>query len=338
MPDGARDKYGTGFSSIHQREAPDKGKHLAWNSSAGTTFRAAAQRAIASVLLQACCTRHRVGAFPQILFVGDSQLQAISEHLCDPSKRRLVKAKPDAWPASASSCLTTSTLLVFVVSAGKWARHFPSFHTATVALSRLPTGGMPLPTIPTALVTNFASPHLLHVHPVRPFFDADSSARPRCYPQSTCADYRGLRALETWMTSDLATYRRVFGPHSRQVIMTPNWVCDAKIYPSYTKQLSRPVRTRFASCRQWVLARQQQTALSEDEADTLCSTFTFTGAGSSNMSALMATIAARSNASLDVRLLDATALTRERCDSTEDARHYPKLVPAQALALERLLA
>lgn len=60
MESRARDKYGTGFSSINQREAPDRGKLLQWNAS--TTFRAAAVRAQHSStagMLRCARTRYR---------------------------------------------------------------------------------------------------------------------------------------------------------------------------------------------------------------------------------------------------------------------------------------
>ena len=41
---------------------------------------------------------------------------------------------------------------------------------------------------------------------------------------------------------------------------------------------------------------------------------------------------------LNVGVMDATELTRDRCDSTQDARHYPPLVPLQAEGLLRALA
>lgn len=179
-----RDKYGTGFTSIHQREAPDRGKHLQWNAS--RSFRAVASRARGTVLRQACCAAHKVGSHRMVLFVGDSQLQAIYDHLCDSNSRRLLHGKVSTWPAAAETCINSSTLMLMIVAAGKWARHFPSFHSAEVVLGRMPSPAKSnLPMSPTAVIHNFASPHLLHVHPVRPLFDADSAARPRCYPQST---------------------------------------------------------------------------------------------------------------------------------------------------------
>ena len=336
MPASTRDKYGTGFSSIHRREAPrpGNGESFAWNESAGTTFRKNAERAArASVLRQACCARRRVGTHRTVLMVGDSQLQAVYEHMCDPSRRRLLHSKATTWPAAAEQCTTTSTLLIFVVAAGKWARHFPSFHTADVVLSRLPASTI---VKPTAVASNFASPHLLHVHPVRPWFDADSSTRPRCYPQSTCADYRGLASLGSWITNDVVAYRRSLGRDTRLVIVSPNWICDQKLYPSYRRLLDRPLATRFGACRQWLLARGQWPTRqpADGDADGLCSRFTFSALGASNMSSLMQ---ARVRAAPPTRFLDATALTRERCDATEDARHYPTLVPAQAEALELMM-
>jgi hypothetical protein len=68
-----RDKYGKGFTSIYQREAPNQGA-VHWNASARTTFREAATRAKASVLRQACCTPKRLGTHRVVLMVGDSQV------------------------------------------------------------------------------------------------------------------------------------------------------------------------------------------------------------------------------------------------------------------------
>ena len=333
-----RDKYGTGFTSIHQREAPDHGRLLKWNAS--TTFRAAAMKSSHSVLRQACCTQHQLGSHRMVLFVGDSQAQAIYEHLCNPSRRRLLVSKATAWNMAAEQCLNSSTLAVFIVAAGKWAKHFPSFHTAGIALGRLPKPPAQLHPndaiwTPTAVVHNFAAPHMLHVHPVRPFFDADSSKRPRCYPQSTCADYRGLQNLDAWIRSDLSAYRQRLGPKTRLVVVTPNWICDAKLYTSYQRQMGKPLASRFSACHDWMRQRLP-TAPSEEVANDFCSNFTFTAAGTERMAGAMAMAVAR--VEQHARVLDVTALTRGRCDATDDARHYPKLVPTQARALLQLLA
>ena len=209
----------------------------------------------------------------------------------------------------------------------KWAKHFPSFHTADVALSRLlPTAGL----APTALVSNFAAPHLLHVHPIRPFFDADSAARPNCYPQSTCADLRGLLGLQTWITADTTAYRSRLGKSTRLVVMTPNWICDGKLYDAYRRQLALPQPRRDAACRAWLIRR----SVGDTEAAEHCERSTFTGDGTLAMSTFMSMAAQR----LGVRVLDATEITRGRCNATEDARHYPPIVPGQAARLVALLS
>jgi hypothetical protein len=128
-------------------------------------------------------------------------------------------------------------------------------------------------------------------------------------------------------------YRQRLGRDTRLVLFTPNWICDEKLYPSYKRLLlsKKPSGTRFASCRDWLLKRLPPPT--EEEAQRACELYTFSGAGSLNMSAKMAAAARLSGA----RLLDATAQTLGRCDATDDARHYPRLVPMQAHALEQLL-
>ena len=333
MPVGVRDKYGTGTGSIYAREAPHAPPTRAWlshsSSNASSTFRSRA-KIMGTALRHICCARQRIGTHSSVLLIGDSQLQAVHEHLCDPnSKSAYRRLRSGQRIAAADECIKSHTLLLFVVAAGKWAKHFPSYHTAEVALKRL-IPQVDTPAVkPTAVVTNFAAPHLLHVHPARPFFDADSLAppRPRCYPQSTCADYRGLLSFEDWMSNDVTAFRQHLGGLTRIVFFTPNWICDEKLYASYKKQL-QPSATPWRSCTAWVRTARGRggSPISQAEAFDLCNRFTFTGAGTIAMAKRMQEAAVR----LKTGLLDANAITRSRCNETLDARHYPSLVPLQA--------
>ena len=169
-----------------------------------------------------------------------------------------------------------------------------------------------------------------------PCHETLSKAKCRHRP-GRCADYRGLRALDDWIASDLAAFRRTLGVGTRCVVVSPNWICDEKLYSSYQRQLSRPADTRWAACRQWLRLRQPA-APSETDASIFCANLTFTAAGAVHMAAKMAfAVDQVKQEGSETRFLDATALTRGRCDATADARHYPTLVPAQASALRRLL-
>ena len=136
------------------------------------------------------------------------------------------------------------------------------------------------------------------------------------------------------MASDMAAFKRRLGLRGGGlVVVTPNWICDAKLYASYRKQNAKPESSRLSACRQW-LRQRLPSAPSEAESNVICANFTFTAAGAESMADRMHRVAA----ALAVPVLDATALFRGRCDAPEDARHYPPLVPAEVAALERLLA
>ena len=249
--------------------------------------------------------------------MGCSQLEAIFDHLCQGKESRGLAQSA----ARQEQCQTTSTLMVMVIAAGKWAKHFPSFHRAPLALAAIPRAVRP-----TAVVTNFAAAHLLHVHPVRPLFDADSAMlAPKCYPQSTCADYRGIQLFATgeWPTVDAMAYRHALGPSTRVVFMTPNWICDAKLYQQYRRQLATPAPRRDAKCLDWISRRAGPPPA--DSGRRVCEHYTFTSAGTFTLAVMINAFAQRANASL----LRAHVVTRDRCNDTMDARHYPPLVPAQ---------
>ena len=113
-----RSKYGTGFASIHQREAPQRvGSPLTLllNHSAKETFRERANRSRTVALRQTCCARQKIASHSSVLFVGDSQLQAVYEFLCEPKK---AKSKSHMQVLVAVRCAAKGTLLTFVVSAG----------------------------------------------------------------------------------------------------------------------------------------------------------------------------------------------------------------------------
>ena len=364
MP-SARDKYGTGVGSHWQYEAPLAAKRFqiaahrqrgAGGNGNTTTFRQRAELAH-TALRQVCCSSQRLGAHGYVLMVGDSQMQEVYEQLCDAKTKgnallRASTGRSSDGPVqngrlTATGCIASRTLVVFVVAAGKWAKHFPSFYTADVVLKRLlfPVDKQR----PTAVVSNFAAPHLLHVHPARPFFDADDFTRPRCYPQSTCADFRGLTSLERWITRDVARYREELGKSTRLVLVTPNWICDEKLYASYKRQLRiEPQAKRWHACAQWAMARGRTgpsrdreraawgaaAAAETDEAIALCEHSTFSAAGTVAMARRMRSAAGQ----LGVRVLDATALTYNQCNATLDARHYPPLVPTEVRQLVQELS
>ena len=183
-------KYGTGAGSVHRSEAPIRARGQLSTAAAESFVNTSwLHRATQSnrTLLRTCCIA-QLGQHRAALFVGCSQLENIFDHLCDGNPRRGVRQ-----PRQPRTCPDGSTLLAMVVAAGKWAKAFPSFHRAGMALSAVSRARIGYR--PTLIVNNYASAHLLHVHPVRPFFDALASmtrlrASIRCYPQSTCADYR----------------------------------------------------------------------------------------------------------------------------------------------------
>ena len=183
-------KYGTGAGSVHRSEAPIRARGQLSTAAAESFVNTSwLHRATQSnrTLLRTCCIA-QLGQHRAALFVGCSQLENIFDHLCDGNPRRGVRQ-----PRQPRTCPDGSTLLAMVVAAGKWALAFPSFHRAGMALSAVSRARIGYR--PTLIVNNYASAHLLHVHPVRPFFDALASmtrlrASIRCYPQSTCADYR----------------------------------------------------------------------------------------------------------------------------------------------------
>ena len=336
------DKYGTGVGSVHRAEAPTRGRQSA-RLVKGPTIPTATksswqQRAEQSnkTLLRTCCASSRLGQHRTVLFVGCSQLENLFDHLCvsGPASVGLGRGKQKH-----RACMERSTLLAMVVAAGKWARAFPSFHRAGVALEAVRSAGLPAP---SAGVSNFASTHLLHVHPVRPFFDAlgvESRAVVRCYPQSTCADFRGLVGFDAQVANDVSVVRRSL-PSAALVLMTPNWICDAKLYAQYRKQLAAPEPARWSKCIAWVEARSR--SHSGEAAREICARDTFSAAGSERMAERVraAARAAGSSQSLPpVRLLDALAITRDGggCNATEDARHFPSLVPTQERELRAVL-
>ena len=341
-------RYGKGARSIYREEAPLRAAPLRARVSAAAaavlrwpdptqdaSWRQRAVRGVNKTLVRSCCALERLGRHRVALFVGDSQLEHVVDHMCA-ERSRQVSAR---GAARQGACMEQTTALVMVVAAGRWARAYPSFHTVPLAIAAVERVGLPPP---TAVVTNFASAHLLHVHPVRPFFDAwgtQSRAAIRCYPQSTCADFRGLVGFDAQVANDVSVVRRSL-PSAALVLMTPNWICDAKLYAQYRKQLAAPEPARWSKCIAWVEARSR--SHSGEAAREICARDTFSAAGSERMAERVraAARAAGSSQSLPpVRLLDALAITRDGggCNSTEDARHFPSLVPTQERELRAVL-
>jgi hypothetical protein len=334
-PEAPFARFGRGKSSIYRGEAPNRGKALRKHpasvaSGVSLTFRQQAAAAPGKALRRTCCTKYELASHSSALFVGDSQLEALYDYLCDPT---VVRSKARSAPSLHQRCTSRGrTMLTMVVSAGKWARFFPSFYTARITLSLMAPD-----TQPSLIVTNMASPHLLHVHPVRPFFDADSATRPPCFPQSTCADWRGLLGLDDWITSDIKEFRQRLASVPTIILMTPNWICDAKLYPAYIRRLNmQPTHDRFSACRKWTRTRARAdnstaTVHSMTE-ESLCDDFTFSSRGSEKMAARLGKAARLHN----VSMLPAMELTRGLCNQTSDARHYPKRVPLVVDELLRL--
>ena len=75
-------------------------------------------------------------------------------------------------------------------------------------------------------------------------------------------------------------------------------------------------------------------AAETNDAITLCESSTFSASGTMAMARRMRNAAEQVGA----RLLDATALTYNQCNSTLDARHYPPLVPTEVQELMRQLS
>ena len=310
--------YGRGKKSIYRLEAPHRSGGAARVAtpadSVSPSLKERAEADGSRVLKRGCCAKIRLGRHDAALFIGDSQLEALYDHVCERKTKRCNSA--------------TSTRITMVVAAGKWARYYPSFHTAQVALAQLPRQGP----APTLVVSNMASPHLLHVHPVRPLLDVETTARAAgCYPQSTCADYRGLINLEGWLAADVAEFRqRLRSP--RLILMAPNWVCNEKLYGTYLRKLNLPVEARTKPCLDWIQQRPKHGSHPVTEQQ-VCEDFTFSASGTDATSLRMEAAARSHNAGW----LPATDLTRGRCNATSDSRHYPALVPSQLQALVRLL-
>lgn len=140
--------------------------------------------------------------------------------------------------------------------------------------------------------------------------------------------------MDEWMSKDVETFRGALGVNTRIVLVTPNWICDSKLYSSYRRQmLVAPPSARWRACTDWVRTHSSGVTAGFEALD-LCEKYTFTSTGTLAMSRRIADAAKR----LRCRLLDATALTQDRCNVTEDARHYPAIVPLQAERLVRELS
>lgn len=182
-----RDKYGTGAGSINKREAPSKAPRAPRGN---VSYRVLASNPKNLAQRKVCCSMRPIGEKHALLFVGDSQLEALHEALCDRTPSAIYADPEETGLVFKEECCPVArTLLVFIGAAGKWARSFPSFHTADIALGRLPSPwpGDLAPGSEAALragrtearvavVHNFASPHLLHVHPARPWSRPSSIA------------------------------------------------------------------------------------------------------------------------------------------------------------------
>ena len=132
-----------------------------------------------------------------------------------------------------------------------------------------------------------------------------------------------------WIESDAIQFRQRGA--QTLVAMTPNWICDEKLYPSYRQSLAKP--SRLGVCVHWLRNRQHE-PLDNATATRLCETYTFTGAGSSSIADRVRKSATASG----WKMLEATEMTRGRCNATDDARHYPSLVPIQAQRVVELLS
>ena len=106
---------------------------------------------------------------------------------------------------------------------------------------------------------------------------------------------------------------------------------DAKLYKQYRRQLATPAPGRDAKCLDWISRRAGSPPV--DRGRRICEQYTFTSVGTFTLAVMINAFAQRANASL----LGAHDLTRDRCNDTMDARHYPALVPAQVGDLVRAL-
>lgn len=159
------------------------------------------------------------------------------------------------------------------------------------------------------------------VHPIRPFFDAASTlsrAKIRCYPQSTCADYRGLASFGSWVAEDTIVFRKRLGA-AQLIYAEPNWICDAKLYQQYRKQLTLPEESRWAACVSWI--GQVGANAGGQRGAELCSRYTFTSQGSEAISSRLHAAAKANN----VPILRANAITMGACNSTVCVRKSNRL-------------
>eukprot|EP00966_Prymnesium_polylepis_P328152 7383959-Prymnesium_polylepis.1 len=187
--------------------------------------------------------------------------------------------------------------------------------------------------LPTLAVVNFAALHLLHMQPVREWFDALSpDAHRRCLPAVNCADFRGALHLEHWLESDLAGYRVRLGLGATLVLATPTSICTDKFYGPYAKWQALHASSRLAPCVEWASHRPN---VSVSEATQVCERFTFTEVGAASLTDRFLAAAQRVPG---VIVLDVHHLTAGRCNDTHDGRHYPSLLPREVAELERVAA
>ena len=172
--------------------------------------------------------------------------------------------------------------------------------------------------------------HLLHMHPVREFWDAQDRTPVRsCTPSATCADWRGAIYVARMLHEDVQEYRRRLGADAAIVLATPHTLCPSKFYGSYQRFLSRLRLNRtetLSACVEWASQRSDgDSALARE----VCSRNTFDENGAATIAQHFREVAA-ANLSW-VHLLDMHAMIAGRCNHTSDGRHYDAIVRAEEI-------
>ena len=284
-----------------------------------------------------CCCADAAGTamlapHRRVLFVGDSLLQHLIFSL---GGGKIVYAG-----CAPTACGHRMQMLsVYTAGGGSEQTRWPSFWTAEAAWSTLDLmhmDGMPAPTL---AVVNHAALHLLHMHPVRSWWDADKQANTRphgCEPHVDCADWRGAASLSQWLDHDLHHYRTRLGKNATLVLATPHSVCTARFHGAYRewlRALRRDEAVGLAPCVDWAASRPGS---NRTFAVSMCRRNVFDEMGSALLAEEFRSVAATHPAR--VALLDMHAMTVDRCNMTLDGRHYYEVARTEEVSALALIA
>ena len=117
--------------------------------------------------------------------MGDSVLQELVLLVCDKRTLRWLRKA-----SCATECAAGGMKVLSVYSAGVSAKQWPSYWTATPILAEFnlsAASARPTTKLPTLAILNYAALHLLHMHPVRPWYDANEDHSPAVRPPSAAA-------------------------------------------------------------------------------------------------------------------------------------------------------